>query len=567
MFVDPTDENASENSSDYSSVGTGDTKSTSQSGSANSRASHVSSLSKESRYTGKLSTDDSNRESRFNSPVGEDKDQNNNENKDNNESDSKSGNARTLPGSKEGSLKTIVSSSITNATAKEYNETLDNKVSKPSTVNKIAENNTENENQGDEVSKANSKKTKKEKMSFFKKLLGKSHKSEKKQQKGQKQNSSAKQPDNVPADQLEADMSQPVTIDNLKRIRSNSLNVNMSRSVGNIHQLAKDKDKDKDKEQSMPRSNSFLAPTNSSFLAPERRNSNASGSHKSGGSHKSEMTRSKSGHSLVGMTRSKSGASLGGMTRSHSNSSLKSNKSGSLMNRMHSNKSMENVHNTQLKKSTSKSQLNKQKRKFKLLMAGDSNVGKSALVQRLMHSVYEEEYKPTNFEEIHHKKLMLNNLIYELEIVDTNVDALESANDHIIAADAILLVFAIDNKKSFEKLQELCQRIQFVARDTPYIIVGSKGDRDEGNQRQVSGKTARQYARSLNKTYAEVSARKPRSTELFYTILRLLTEEQKKQVNHQENLDDNPDGPLMTADFLFESQNLSQYRLSKALNA
>lgn len=94
---------------------------------------------------------------------------------------------------------------------------------------------------------------------------------------------------------------------------------------------------------------------------------------------------------------------------------------------------------------------------LKVLLIGDSGVGKTALVRRICKDVFDDAYIPTigvDFD-IYHKKL---NSEINLEVLMWNISGAEVfqsiVDSHYQAADAIVIVYAVNNRKSYMGLQK-----------------------------------------------------------------------------------------------------------------
>ena len=78
-------------------------------------------------------------------------------------------------------------------------------------------------------------------------------------------------------------------------------------------------------------------------------------------------------------------------------------------------------------------------------------------------------------------------------------------DEWIKTADGFLLIFAINDKDSFDALKGRIIRIKKNNKDkAPIILVGNKCDLDK--KREVEKQTAIEYAKSINAKYYETSA-------------------------------------------------------------
>lgn len=121
-------------------------------------------------------------------------------------------------------------------------------------------------------------------------------------------------------------------------------------------------------------------------------------------------------------------------------------------------------------------------KKFTIAVFGDSGVGKSSIVRRLLVSDdYNAEHEPT-VEEFYVKQMTHRNKAYELHIIDTSGTYEFPAMRRIAIekADAIVLVYSLDKPHSFTKLERYMEEITRCCEDRnrkiPVIIVSNKSD-------------------------------------------------------------------------------------------
>ncbi len=121
----------------------------------------------------------------------------------------------------------------------------------------------------------------------------------------------------------------------------------------------------------------------------------------------------------------------------------------------------------------SKPQFIKKYDKVKILMLGDSNVGKSTLVN-ILRGKKQQTYAPTIFDNIYHY-LEIEGDFYQLDIRDTS-GAPEYSNlitRHLNEIDLVLMCYAVDNRTSFYNLGSYWKQ---KVSDVPIILLGLKID-------------------------------------------------------------------------------------------
>ena len=141
---------------------------------------------------------------------------------------------------------------------------------------------------------------------------------------------------------------------------------------------------------------------------------------------------------------------------------------------------------------------------FKLIIAGDSGVGKSCMLLRFTDDTYTPHYIFTTGK---NKTIDINNKKVKLEVWDTMGQLNKIlTNSHYRGAHAYVVAFDITDQVSFGNVKQSIQEIKRYARkDVPILIVGTKSDLV--SQRAVETDAARAYAKSIGCHYIETSAK------------------------------------------------------------
>lgn len=120
--------------------------------------------------------------------------------------------------------------------------------------------------------------------------------------------------------------------------------------------------------------------------------------------------------------------------------------------------------------------------KFTVAVFGDSAVGKTSLINRLVGIDFNLEHEPT-VEDFHVKHLAFKNKKCELQIIDTSGTYEFPAMRRVDMekSDAVLLVYSMDRPESFSKLERYLEEVRDcnVATkdfDKPIIVVSNKTD-------------------------------------------------------------------------------------------
>ncbi|KAH0791993.1 small GTP-binding protein [Histomonas meleagridis] len=165
---------------------------------------------------------------------------------------------------------------------------------------------------------------------------------------------------------------------------------------------------------------------------------------------------------------------------------------------------------------------------FKFIVIGETRVGKTCLTKRLINSDADfEDIEGDTFQtvsvDVFEKKIDINNETIRLEIWDTAGQEKYGAiaKQYYREAKGILVVFAIDDHKTFERAKEFYAGVENQC-DTDQIrviLVGNKVDLID--KRQVTYEEASGYANSINVDYIETSAKNNTNVaEAFEKIAR-----------------------------------------------
>ncbi|XP_020611174.1 ras-related protein Rap-2a-like [Orbicella faveolata] len=115
---------------------------------------------------------------------------------------------------------------------------------------------------------------------------------------------------------------------------------------------------------------------------------------------------------------------------------------------------------------------------FTVVVFGEARTGKSSLIKTFLGETFTDEYEPT-VEDFYSKQILYNDRNYQVDIIDTcgseNFPAMRRVD--IQKADAILLVYSLDNPRSFERLEQLREEIfQERGHNLPVMVVANKSD-------------------------------------------------------------------------------------------
>lgn len=158
---------------------------------------------------------------------------------------------------------------------------------------------------------------------------------------------------------------------------------------------------------------------------------------------------------------------------------------------------------------------------YKLVVVGAGGVGKSALTIQLIQNHFVDEYDPT-IEDSYRKQVVIDGETCLLDILDTAGQEEYSAmrDQYMRTGEGFLLVFAVNNAKSFEDIAMYREQIKRVkdADDVPMVLVGNKCDL---NVRNINSKVVDEVAQNYNIPFVQTSAKTRMGVDdAFYTLVR-----------------------------------------------
>lgn len=187
------------------------------------------------------------------------------------------------------------------------------------------------------------------------------------------------------------------------------------------------------------------------------------------------------------------------------------------------------------------------KSSYKIIIIGDSGVGKTSLMRRYVRNNFSEIYQSTIGVDFLSKSLKINNKLIDLQIWDTaGSERFRSMNNAFYrGADACIIVFDLTDMNSFNNLENWIDEflINVSPKEPelfPFVIIGNKADLE----RKINSNMISRFCSSKNINYFETSSKLNVNIEdaFEYLINKISDYDSKIDLSYEEeevNLKDN----------------------------
>ncbi|XP_069785361.1 ras-related protein rab7-like [Narcine bancroftii] len=182
----------------------------------------------------------------------------------------------------------------------------------------------------------------------------------------------------------------------------------------------------------------------------------------------------------------------------------------------------------------------KKKNHLKMILLGNSGVGKSSLMNQFINKHYTKLHRATVGVDFLTRNIVVDDKPVTLQVWDTaGTERFQSLGSLLYrSTDCCLLVFDVTSAKSFKALegwrQEFLRQGSPQDPDTfPFVVLGNKADLAE---REVSAKQAEDWCQAHKLTYFETSAKNALNVEeTFRTCVHVTLNQLKMEDLHVEH--------------------------------
>jgi Ras-related protein Rab-1A len=157
---------------------------------------------------------------------------------------------------------------------------------------------------------------------------------------------------------------------------------------------------------------------------------------------------------------------------------------------------------------------------FKLLLIGDSGVGKSCLLLRFADDTYTDSYISTIGVDFKIRTVDLDTKTIKLQIWDTaGQERFRTiTSSYYRGAHGIIIVYDITDKESFDNVRQWLFEIdRYASENVCKLLVGNKSDL--GNKRAVEYDAAKAFADELSIPFLETSAKNATNVEQAFLTM------------------------------------------------
>ncbi|EDQ88622.1 uncharacterized protein MONBRDRAFT_37450 [Monosiga brevicollis MX1] len=157
---------------------------------------------------------------------------------------------------------------------------------------------------------------------------------------------------------------------------------------------------------------------------------------------------------------------------------------------------------------------------FKLLLIGDSGVGKSCLLLRFADDTYSETYISTIGVDFKIRTIELEGKTIKLQIWDTaGQERFRTiTSSYYRGAHGIIVVYDVTDKESFDNVKQWLTEIErYACENVNKLLVGNKSDLQ--SKKQVDYTTAKAFADERGIPFLETSAKSATNVEQAFMTM------------------------------------------------
>ncbi|UJR35737.1 hypothetical protein I4U23_028487 [Adineta vaga] len=174
---------------------------------------------------------------------------------------------------------------------------------------------------------------------------------------------------------------------------------------------------------------------------------------------------------------------------------------------------------------------------FKIVIIGDSSVGKSNLLLRFTRNEFRLDTQSTIGVEFANKQLLIDGKRVKTQVWDTaGQERFKTVIPQFYrGSEGALVVFDLTKPNTFEHVSTWVEEVyRHTPSDLPIVLVGNKSDLT--HERRISREQATDLARRLNLSYMETSALNASNVEQAFILLVSSIYEKNKPIHMDSSL-------------------------------
>jgi len=192
---------------------------------------------------------------------------------------------------------------------------------------------------------------------------------------------------------------------------------------------------------------------------------------------------------------------------------------------------------------------------FKLLLIGDSGVGKSCLLLRFADNTYTDSYISTIGVDFKIRTVEIDGKTVKLQIWDTaGQERFRTiTSSYYRGAHGIIVVYDVTDKVSFSNVKQWLGEIdRYACQSVNKLLVGNKNDLE---RKAVESHEAKEYADSLGISFLETSAKTAVNVEDAFLTMTRQIKERVSRTSHGGGDKPGPDNKVLIKGTSVKSKN------------
>lgn len=157
---------------------------------------------------------------------------------------------------------------------------------------------------------------------------------------------------------------------------------------------------------------------------------------------------------------------------------------------------------------------------LKIIILGDSGVGKTSLMNQYVNRKFSSQYKATIGADFLTKEVMIDDKLVTLQIWDTaGQERFRTiTSSYYRGAHGIIVVYDTTDLESFNNVKQWLHEIdRYASENVNKLLVGNKSDLT--SKREVSFDQAKEFADSLGIEFVETSAKNATNVEKAFMMM------------------------------------------------